>query len=285
MNFRESQAAHSSLLLHEQLADQPFAGTSSSSVRHDETRPGSGPGISGDTKNCMNGKETPMSETKTARHIWALGLVSCGLILAAAAVVPLSAPDGPAGMELLKVPTVAMATSLCLLAPLLLYEVNRLLRAVSGLPPRLALWSTVAAGSLFALGAGFCYVVILPVTLRFLLSFGGENVEAGISVSRYLSMSLGLSAACGVTFELPLVTPHPTPPGISLRALPHRASALCHPPWSDLHSDYHADTRRLHHEHSLAAVAGPIRNEHCAHAPRRAAPEVTWDACREKVSH
>ena len=102
--------------------------------------------------------------------------------------------------------TVSMTTSLCLLAPLLLYEVNRLLRAVCGLPPRLALWSTVAAGSLFALGAGFCYVVILPVTLRFLLSFGGENVEAGISVSRYLSMSLGLSAACGVTFELPLVT-------------------------------------------------------------------------------
>jgi sec-independent protein translocase protein TatC len=80
--------------------------------------------------------------------------------------------------------TVSMTTSLCLLA----------------------LWSTVAAGSLFALGARFCYVVILPVTLRFLLSFGGENVEAGISVSRYLSMSLGLSAACGVTFELPLVT-------------------------------------------------------------------------------
>src|SRR6266581_5645131 len=69
--------------------------------------------------------------------------------------------------------TVSMTTSLCLLAPLLLYEVNRLLRSVCRLPPRLALWSTVAAGSLFALGAGFCFVVILPVTLRFLLSFGG----------------------------------------------------------------------------------------------------------------
>ena len=49
-------------------------------------------------------------------------------------------------------------------------------------------------------------MVILPVTLRFLLGFGGENIEAGISVSRYLSMSLGLSAACGATFELPLIT-------------------------------------------------------------------------------
>lgn len=102
--------------------------------------------------------------------------------------------------------TISMTTSVCLVAPLLLYEVHRLLRAVCGLHPRVALGSAVAAGGLFALGAGFCYVVILPVTLRFLLGFGGENIEAGISVSRYLSMSLGLSAACGLTFELPLVT-------------------------------------------------------------------------------
>jgi hypothetical protein len=34
----------------------------------------------------------------------------------------------------------------------------------------------------------------------------GEYREAGISVSRYLSMTMGVSAACGITFELPLVT-------------------------------------------------------------------------------
>jgi sec-independent protein translocase protein TatC len=56
------------------------------------------------------------------------------------------------------------------------------------------------------LGAVFCYVVILPVTLGFLIGFGGENIATGLSVSRYLSMTLGLSAACGLTFELPLVT-------------------------------------------------------------------------------
>ena len=102
--------------------------------------------------------------------------------------------------------TVSMTASACLIAPLLLYEIHRILGAVSSLPPRLAFWSTVAAGGLFATGALFCYVVILPVTLRFLLGFGGENIEAGISVSRYLSMTIGLAAACGLTFELPLVT-------------------------------------------------------------------------------
>src|SRR5215471_5983390 len=52
--------------------------------------------------------------------------------------------------------TVSMTTSICLLAPLLLYEVNRLLRAVGGLARRVALNSTLAAGGLFALGASFC---------------------------------------------------------------------------------------------------------------------------------
>lgn len=101
--------------------------------------------------------------------------------------------------------TVSMTTSLCLLAPMLLYEVHRLLRAACGLSRRLALTSTMAAGGLFALGAGFCYAVVLPFTLRFLLSFGGTDVAAGISVSRYLAMTLGMAAACGVIFELPLV--------------------------------------------------------------------------------
>ena len=44
------------------------------------------------------------------------------------------------------------------------------------------------------------------ITLRFLLSYGGETISPGISVSKYLSLVLGLAAACGVMFELPVVT-------------------------------------------------------------------------------
>src|SRR3989442_7806915 len=50
--------------------------------------------------------------------------------------------------------TISMTTSVCLLAPLLLYEVHRLLRAVRGLRPRAALSSTVAARCMIALCAG-----------------------------------------------------------------------------------------------------------------------------------
>jgi sec-independent protein translocase protein TatC len=49
-------------------------------------------------------------------------------------------------------------------------------------------------------------LVILPVTLNFLLSYGGDRIAPGVSVSKYLSLTLGLTFTCGVIFELPLVT-------------------------------------------------------------------------------
>lgn len=101
--------------------------------------------------------------------------------------------------------TVSIAAGFLLLLPFLLYEVKRILQYVCSLPPAVAVGGTVAAGGLFFGGVVFCYLGILPVTLRFLLSFGGENITAGISVSRYLSLTIGLSAACGAMFELPLV--------------------------------------------------------------------------------
>jgi sec-independent protein translocase protein TatC len=100
---------------------------------------------------------------------------------------------------------VALAAGFLLTAPLMLYEVKRLLQNLCQLPRSVAIGGTVAAGGLFLTGVTFCYLAILPVTLRFLLSYGGDNITAGISVSNYLSLTLGLSAACGVMFELPLV--------------------------------------------------------------------------------
>jgi hypothetical protein len=49
--------------------------------------------IAEETIKSANGKETPMSKTRTASRIWALGIVGCGLSLAAAAVLPLFAQD------------------------------------------------------------------------------------------------------------------------------------------------------------------------------------------------
>ena len=58
---------------------------------------------------------------------------------------------------------------------------------------------------LFAGGAMFAYAVVLPVSLRVLLSLGGPSLVPVISVSRYLSFTLGLMTVCGAVCELPLV--------------------------------------------------------------------------------
>ena len=100
---------------------------------------------------------------------------------------------------------VSLATGFLLTSPLILYEVKRFLQVVCRMHSRSALGGTVATGGLFVLGVSFCYGVILPVTLGFLLSFGGDNIAPGISVTKYLSLTLGLAAACGAVFELPLV--------------------------------------------------------------------------------
>jgi sec-independent protein translocase protein TatC len=100
---------------------------------------------------------------------------------------------------------VALAMGIILTAPLMLYELKHFLQTVCRFPSRTAWLGTTVAASLFVIGISFCYLVILPVTLQFLLGYGGDNIATGISVNKYLSLTLGLAAACGVMFELPLV--------------------------------------------------------------------------------
>jgi len=58
----------------------------------------------------------------------------------------------------------------------------------------------------FYLGALFCYFVIVPIGLRFLLSFSSDVVRPAISISKYISFVGSLTFVFGIIFELPLVT-------------------------------------------------------------------------------
>jgi len=57
---------------------------------------------------------------------------------------------------------------------------------------------------LFATGASFCYFLILPVGVRFLLAYGSDVLVPMISISRYLSFVFAMVFAFGCIFELPL---------------------------------------------------------------------------------
>ncbi|MGQ9632424.1 MAG: twin-arginine translocase subunit TatC [bacterium] len=58
---------------------------------------------------------------------------------------------------------------------------------------------------LFAGGVAFCYFLLLPIALKFLLGFAVEGVSPMISVSRYVSFVAMMLLAVGITFQMPLV--------------------------------------------------------------------------------
>ena len=59
----------------------------------------------------------------------------------------------------------------------------------------------------FLLGAGFCFFIVLPYGIQFLLGYGGDIIHPMISVGNYVSFVLKLMIAFGIVFQLPLVIP------------------------------------------------------------------------------
>jgi sec-independent protein translocase protein TatC len=58
---------------------------------------------------------------------------------------------------------------------------------------------------LFAGGVAMAYSIVLPMTLRFTMSFQTESLEQAIVIGEYLGVVTRLLLAFGVVFELPIV--------------------------------------------------------------------------------
>jgi sec-independent protein translocase protein TatC len=63
---------------------------------------------------------------------------------------------------------------------------------------------TAVSFVLFISGAAFCYFLILPVGVKFLLAYGSDVMIPMITISRYLTFAFALVFAFGIVFELPL---------------------------------------------------------------------------------
>ena len=103
---------------------------------------------------------------------------------------------------------VALIFGLALAAPVILWQMWKFIAA--GLHPhekKYALFCGPASLLLFFGGALFGYVVLIPVTLKFLGSFAGDwNIyENHIAADKYLDMFFVLTIAAGAIFEIPLV--------------------------------------------------------------------------------
>ncbi|MDD3731831.1 MAG: twin-arginine translocase subunit TatC [candidate division Zixibacteria bacterium] len=61
------------------------------------------------------------------------------------------------------------------------------------------------SSALFLVGAGFCYVVVLPLALKFLIGFSGDLLNPIITVGSYISFAGLLMVTFGLAFELPII--------------------------------------------------------------------------------
>jgi len=94
---------------------------------------------------------------------------------------------------------VALTTGIALSMPLLVYQLFQFLApGLTRGEKRAILLSLPGITLFFVLGIVFCYLVVLPSALGFLLNFGTDVVKATISISEYLSFVTTFMLAVGL---------------------------------------------------------------------------------------
>jgi sec-independent protein translocase protein TatC len=101
----------------------------------------------------------------------------------------------------------SLFTSLFLAMPFAFFQLRKVV--IPWLPvrvrPRSALMILGGATFLFYVGAILCLIWVLPVSLEFLIGYGGDQLQPLLSIDRYLTLCAVLTLTFGIMFELPLV--------------------------------------------------------------------------------
>ena len=148
-------------------------------------------------------------------------LIASLLILGAAAAVTfhysgsfLSWLARPVGHLIFLAPTEAFYTRLkvalyggfILGLPLILHQAWLFVgRAIDRRWRRMLLAMLPVAYGLFMLGVAICLFIVVPAAMKFLLSYGSDDIRPQMTLSAYLEFVAGLSLAFGAVFQTPLV--------------------------------------------------------------------------------
>jgi sec-independent protein translocase protein TatC len=101
---------------------------------------------------------------------------------------------------------VGLIAGVCLAMPVIVYQLMRFL--APGLKPEEKKWLyTLVPGvtAFFIAGVAFAYFAMLPFALKYLLTFGGDLVEAKWAIGEYISFVTSLLLWVGVSFETPMI--------------------------------------------------------------------------------
>lgn len=100
----------------------------------------------------------------------------------------------------------AFYTGLLAASPLVIYQVWSFVSPGLYKHEKRAVVPLVVASSiLFAVGVVFAYSIVLPFGIKYLLEFVGDQVQATLSMSSYVSFSCLFMILFGIVFQLPLV--------------------------------------------------------------------------------
>ena len=101
---------------------------------------------------------------------------------------------------------VALLAGIVLALPFLLYQlVQYIWPGLQGGERKYVRIIVPAATIAFVVGVLFTYFVLLPFSLKYLVSFGGDLVEAQWAIGEYISFVTTLLFWSGVIFETPLI--------------------------------------------------------------------------------
>lgn len=106
---------------------------------------------------------------------------------------------------------VALFVAMFLAFPIIFWQIWRFIApALYISEKRVMVPLLISTPLLFYVGAGFVYFLIMPLAWEFFASFeqagaGGVNIQLEPKVSEYLSLSMQLMFAFGISFELPVV--------------------------------------------------------------------------------
>lgn len=90
--------------------------------------------------------------------------------------------------------------------PLVIYLAWHEFHSMTGLRPFQGYIFILAAIALFYVGSFFCYSIVLPSGIKFLIDYGkGNNIMAMISMQRFVVFCSAMIFAFGLTFEVPIV--------------------------------------------------------------------------------
>ncbi len=98
----------------------------------------------------------------------------------------------------------AFILSLTTLMPWFLYCLWKALSKPFDLSPTTWRWFVFFTCCLFYIGAVFCYLVTLPLGIKFLLGFQSEQLKPVISIGKFISFVTLFVFAFGIIFELPV---------------------------------------------------------------------------------